>query len=96
MKIEGWQKETDILKVDCQKLRQEHEQLNLMTTNQTLEDTIKKLSLSEESLKVNNLKSEVLDTGLPTFTTLMAIFTFVSTSLEDNSRTVQTLVFSNF
>ena len=26
--------------------------------------------------------------GLPTFTTLMAIFTFVSTSLEDNSRTV--------
>ena len=27
-------------------------------------------------------------TGLPTFTTLMAIFTFVSMSLEDNSRTV--------
>ena len=58
-----------------------------MTTNQTLEDTIKKQSLSEESLKDNNTKVKYY-TGLPTFTTLMAIFTFVSTSLEDNSRTV--------
>ena len=33
-------------------------------------------------------KVKYSDTGLPTFTTLMAIFTFVSTSLEDNSRTV--------
>ena len=71
--------------VDRQKLRQEHEQL--MTTNQTLEDTIKKQSLSEESLKVNNAKVKYY-TGLPRFTTLMVIFTSVSTSLEDNSRTV--------
>ena len=78
-------KETDVLKIDCQKLRREHEQLT--TTNRTLEDTIRKQSLNEEFFENNNAKVKYY-TGLPTFTTLMAIFTFVSTSLEDNSRTV--------
>ena len=78
-------KETDVLKIDCQKLRWEHEQLT--TTNRTLEDTIRKQSLNEEFFEDNNAKVKYY-TGLPTFTTLMAIFTFVSTSLEDNSRTV--------
>ena len=78
-------KETDVLKIDCQKLRREHEQLTTM--NRTLEDTIRKQSLNEEFFEDNNAKVKYY-TGLPTFTTLMAIFTFVSTSLEDNSRTV--------
>ena len=77
-------KETDVLKINCQKLRQEHEQLT--TTNRTLEDTIRKQSLNEEFFK-DNAKVKYY-TGLPTFTTLMAIFTFVSTSLEDNSRRI--------
>ena len=83
------EKEADVFKVDNEKLRREHEQL--MTANRTLEDTVKKQSLSEESLKENDAKVKYY-TGLPTFTTLMAIFTFVSASLEDNSRTILLLL----
>ena len=71
--------------MDNDKLRREHEYL--MTASRTLEETIKKQSLSEESLKDNDAKVKYY-TGLPTFNTLMAIFTFVSASLEDNSRTI--------
>ena len=78
------EKETDVLKVDNEKMREVHEQL--MTASRTLEDTIKKQSLSEESLKDNNAKVKYY-TRLPTFAALMPIFTFVSSSLEENSRT---------
>ena len=37
------EKEADVLKVDNEKMREEHEQL--MTASQTLEDTIKKQSV---------------------------------------------------
>ena len=52
------EKEADELKVDNEELRREHEQL--MTASRTLEETIKKQSLSEESLIDNDAKSKVL------------------------------------
>ena len=66
------EKEADELKVDNDKLRREHEQL--MTASRTLEENIKKQSLSEESFKDNDAKVKYY-TGLPTFTTLMATIT---------------------
>ena len=63
-------------------LNQECKQLQ--KTNQTLRDAINKQSLTKESLKDNDAKVKYY-TGLTSFAVLMAVYTFVSSPLENNS-----------
>ena len=76
---------------ECKRLKQECKQLK--ESNQCLTNALDSQSLTEQSLQDNNTKVKYY-TGLPSFMTLMAVFTFVASSMESNSRTALHVILS--